>query len=293
MLRRAVLSSIAVLAGFGFSGAIAQPDSCGSDAGQLAPDRLYVAMPCADHPNSQCQVPAESAALKQNVPYHFLYKTSPTDILRSLVVVQLKGVAAQPVAAPVAVSVSRHRLSFACYRNPLKLFRVSIYTNLPHPPDADGDSAGAGVPYSNYDHFNRYGDTSMPSQGVLWQIHTNYSNGAECVSTLETVRRAQFLFTNRDQVPGFFVALGTDVGIKEPVAIAAEINKYNHLQVIVTNYEKPDQTSAQAQTSACIRFVARSYSPALEINLSDLEQKVRTPDLYEKFHPRVWLLQTP
>jgi hypothetical protein len=290
MLRCAVFYSIAAFASLGFSGAIAQPDSCGTDAGQLAYDQLYVAMPCAGQPTSQCLIPVESAALRQNVPYHFLYKTSPTDILKSLIVVQLKGVAAQPVPAPVAVNVSRQRLSFACYRNPLKFFRVSISPNLPYPADADGESAGVGVPYSHYDHFNRYGDTSMPSQGVLRQIHTNYSNGAECVSTLEAVRRAQFLFADRDKVPGFFVALRTDVGATEPTAIAAEINRYNHLQVIVTNYEKQSQ---QSQTSACIRFTARSYGPALEINLSDLEQKVRTLDFYDKFHPRVWVLQTP
>jgi hypothetical protein len=300
MAARAALFGITSLATLGFSGAIAQPNAC-SD---LAPQVLYVLAPCADNLTSHCPVPAQSAMLKQNVSYRFLYKTPPTDILKSLIVVHVKGLASHPVATPVTVRVSRQHLAFACKLtlNPFSKTRYYIDPKLAYPANAENaenafarreppynEAPTAEVDYNGYDHFNRYGDATQPTSGILKQIHANYFNGSECVPTMEAVRRAQFLFIDRDQVPDFTTAFTTEIGITKPTASAdsGEINRYDHLQVIVANYEK------QAQTSGCISFVVRSTGPSLEIDMSDLEEKVRTTDLYEKFHSQVFVLPTP
>jgi hypothetical protein len=282
MARHLGVFGVAFFAIFGFSGAIAQPDSyCSSYASQMAPDTLYIAKACPDDAETRCLVPVPSSGpIQEGILYHFLYMTPRTDIQNSLIVIQVKGIAAQPVPSPASVRLTRHQFSFAC-RSKANIFPRSSFRD-----EVNNDPATQNIAYDSYDRFNRYGYAPQPARGILVKFHTNYFNGSECVSTLETVRRAQFLFTDRDKVPGLWVALATELHLQAPVAVAEDINRYDHLHVIVTNYKK------QPQASGCVSFVARSHGPSLEIDLSDLEEKARELDPIAKFTPRVWVLNS-
>jgi hypothetical protein len=279
MARRVAFFGVTLLLATGFSEAIAQPENyCANYATQMAPNNLYVVMACPNKPGAQCLVPVLSdTQIQRGVSYQFLYKTPQTDVQNSLVVIQLKGIAARPVPTPVAVKLTRQQLSFACYT------KHWTYSNDSFPAPGDNDT----VAYNIYDRFHRYGYAPLSERRVLLKFHTNYFNGSECVSTLEAVRRAQFLFADRPGVATFWVALSTQVGLRAPEAVAAEINQYDHLGVVIANYRK------QPQASGCISFLGRSDSTALEINLSDLEEKAHTVNFVDIFKPKVWIINSP
>ena len=282
MVKRTFLLGVTLLAATGISGAFAQPDSyCATYEGQMAPDTLYLATACPGNTNARCLVPVvPSTTIRKAVTYRFLYKTPRTSIQNSLIVIQLKGVAAQAVPAPVSVKLTRQQLSFACHT------KSWTYVQGPIPDDVDNVSAAPDVAYDVYDQFHRYGFAPRKELKVLLKFHTSYFNGSACVSTLEKVRRAQFLFTDRANVADILVSLWTRFGFGTPTAVAAEINRYDHLQVVLANYKK------QPQASGCVSFVAQSNGPSLEINLSDLEEKAQTANNQERFTPKLWIVNT-
>jgi hypothetical protein len=267
----------------GISGAIAQADNyCTNYSAQMTPDTLYVEMTCPKEVKAEtkakCLVAVTSTTQIQKAKlYTFLYKTPQSGIQNSLVVIQLKGIASRPVPKPVAVHLTRQQLSFACFSS-----HGATFPNDAFPGAADRDA----VDYDKYDQFHRYGFAPKEDRKIFLKFHTNYSNGSECVSTLEAVRRAQFLFADRTNVASLWVALWTQYGLGTPEAVAADINQYDDLRVVLANYKK------QPQTSGCVSFVGQSDGTALEIALSDLEEKVRTPNLLEKFTPKIWVINT-
>jgi hypothetical protein len=280
MAKRTILLGGAALILAGISVAVAQPDnSCTTYNGQMSGSALYVLMACPDNAKAQCAAPVNAGTIIQKgVNYRFLYKTRATEIQNSLVVVQLKAMAAQPVPEPVAIKLTRQQLNFACYTKDNK--------QDPIPADADDVTAAPDVGYSIYDRFHRYGYAPRKELRVLLSFHTSYFNGSACVSTLEKVRRAQFLFADRSNVAGITVGLLTRFGIDTPVAVAAEINHYDHLQVVLANYKK------QPQASGCISFLGRSDGPSLEIDVSDLEEKAHASNDFDRFHPEVFTINT-
>jgi hypothetical protein len=275
-MNRAALLGVAVVAALGTSQALARPDYCSTYATQLTPGTLYVALPCESDPHQVCPVPAGTAPLKENVAYHFLYQTQATNILNSLVVIHVKGVAPQPVATP-PVKLTRQRLSFACKS------RTRIFSRPSYRHEVNNNPQAQEVPYDSYDLFNRYGYAPEPTRGTLFAFHTNYFNGSACVSTLEPTRRAEFLFAEQDNIPGFIVSTATQLGFRKPVATAGPINPYDHLRVIVANYKKAPQATG------CISFVVRTRDKSLQIDLSDLEEKAQMPIYFTR---RSWTLNT-
>lgn len=277
MANRAALLGITVVTALSASQASAQSNYCSTYGALLTPGALYVALPCATDPSKVCPTFADTAPLKKNIAYHFLYKTQATDILNSLIVIHVKGIATQPITSPTPVKLTRQRLSFACKS------RTEVFSKPSYRDQVNNDTRLREVPYDSYDLFNRYGYAPKPISGTLIAFHTNYFNGAACVSTLEPSRRAEFLFTDQDDVPGFLVSTATRLGFKTAPAIAASINQYNYLHVIVANYKK------QPETSGCVSFTAHSTDNSVQIDLSDLEEKVQVPGLFKR---RNWTLST-
>lgn len=282
MSARTALAGTAAIIGIAINfAAAAQPDDyCTRYESQMAADTLYVVTTCPGKTHARCFVPVSSGTtLGRGITYRFLYKTPPSDIQNSLIVIKLKELAAQPLPAPAAVSLVRHQLSFGCY------FKYWIVSREAIPSNPENDAAPT-VAYDKYDQFNRYGFAPPPARTVLLKFHTNYFNGSACVTTRERVRRAQFLFTNQSNVVDFTASLGTRFELSTPPAIAAEINRYSRLQVVVANYKK------RLQTSGCISFAGRGNGQSLEIDLSDLEEKARAQSDLDRFSQKTWAITT-
>lgn len=203
--------------------------------------------------------------------YRFLYKTSTDSTnVNSLVAINVKQLDISPRGTPSPVRLRRYPFHFACVG-----FRNDV--SLPGWPGKEVQGRNLpSIPYDKYDQFHRFGFTSPEETALLKKFHVSYFNGQECVSTTDAIRRAQFLFTDRQDYHGPFVALAFRFGAYTASANAQSLEtiaKYERLKVLVSNYSRP------ANTAGCFSFTTRAgaaKSIKLDVTVSDIEQQVRS-----------------
>ena len=250
-------------------------------------ESLYTIVNCGNHTSClwkvvapggggallQRMLRAEIDALQRGQTYQFLYRTSPTPIQNSSVVIKIRQTGSKPLPGS-PVQLRRYALALRLRSSAVVLsgprgLRISSATKLTRPR--------CRIRHVQ-DQFHRYGPTSAAEHRMLQtNLHTRYNNGQGCVSTLEDIRRAQFLFQDGRSIPGRPVAfLGRVSGTTAPgPATAAEseqIRQYERLKLVVSNYRK------NLNAPGCFAFALQAGSAStlsLEFTMSDLERQVQ------------------
>jgi hypothetical protein len=276
-----ISSSLLVFVGASVAGHAAPNDAyCKRFASSMSPDTLYIANCTGD---ASCLQPVQaSGQLQSKKPYRFLYSTGATGIKNSMVVVQLKHVGSSPQQKPADVQLARDALNFACVG-----FRKNVYRQS-WPGNVDSEEALPALPYDKYDQYHRRGYTSRSEAQYLHDdFHTNYFDGDACVSTLEPVRRGQFLLFARrdvsDRTSSLINRFGGSVG--ESVADDTVVKRYERFKIILTNYQK------ESQASGCFSFSARGDGAELEVSLADLEEKAKYGTIFDRHTLKTWNFQ--
>lgn len=260
--------------------ATAQPNQfCQIFSDTMDSDALYVAN-CKDSANCLQKVMTDFSGnallqgvdgqrhkLKKAQSYNFLFKTLPGGMRNSLVVIQVKQMDVQMRNQPSDVRLQRYALNFGCFRR---------QTNVPLPqwPPEDVHNLPS-VPYDSYDEFHRNGFTSSDEDRRLRAFHVRYFNGSTCVSTLEPVRRAQFLIHDPQHYAGRTGTFFAHLGVYTTPANAQELDavrKYEKLKIIVSNYSRPDLREG------CFAFSTRAGGPKstrLDLVVRDIERQVQ------------------
>ena len=283
MYKQGLLASFAALATC-IASAQAQPDEyCRLLAPKMESNKLYVAT-CLNGPSCLSTVVSSAGGavlqgsdgqqhqLNPGQNYRFLLKTATDGTnVNSLVVIQVKRLDATSRGAPAPVRLRRYPLDFACVG-----FNRGGASVPEWPPSEVHGRNLPSVPYDKYDQFHRYGFTTPDETDRLRQFHVSYFNGQSCVSTTDPIRRAQFLFTDRQDYHGYVVSAVTRFGIFATEANAQSLetmSKYEDLKVLLGNYRRPPNTAG------CFSFSTRAgavKSVRLDLTISDIEQQVRT-----------------
>ena len=217
MYKQRLLASFAALATC-IASAQAQPDEyCRLLAPKMESNKLYVAT-CLNGPSCLSTVVSSAGGavlqgsdgqqhqLNPGQNYRFLLKTATDGTnVNSLVVIQVKRLDATSRGAPAPVRLRRYPLDFAC---------VGTSTEAA-PRCRSGRQARCtaeicpAFPTTSTIQFHRYGFTTPDETDRLRQFHVSYFNGQSCVSTTDPIRRAQFLFTDRQDYHGYVVSAVT------------------------------------------------------------------------------------
>ncbi len=209
--------------------------------------------------------------LKKGEHYNFIYKTPSGGLPNSLVIVQVKQLDSTPrtTVAPSPVRMRRYGLGFVCYRQQRDASRPEW------PPATVRGSDLPEIAYDKYDQFHRDGFTSSEEDRFFHNnIHLSYFNGQTCVSTLDPVRRSQFLFHDHKNFAGRFDQFLISLGAGATKANAEELDtvrKYERLKVLVSNYRRG------ANPQGCAAFSTRAggaNSTRLDVVVRDIEQQV-------------------
>ncbi|HWV40408.1 hypothetical protein [Pseudorhodoplanes sp.] len=203
--------------------------------------------------------------------YQFLYKPQNPVASNSLVVVQVKRLETSSGSEkPVPVELRRDAVRFACVgRN--RSASVEAW-----PPEGVSGHAAPKIGYTSYDRFHRYGFTNADDMTLLRKFHVRYFNGQSCVSTLDPVRRTQFLFHDHMNYPSRPFAFAARLGLYVNEANAQQldaIKRYERLRVILTNYQQA------ASSQGCFEFSVRTgpATAGIDLGLRDLERASRVP----------------
>jgi hypothetical protein len=199
--------------------------------------------------------------------YQFLYKPLNPVASNSLVVVQVKRRETQSGSEkPAPVELRKDAIRFAC------VGRNRSASVEGWPPEGVAGRAAPNIGYASYDRFHRYGFTNADDMTLLRKFHVRYFNGQTCVSTLDPVRRTQFLFHDHLNYPSRPLAFVARLGFYVSEANAQEldaIKRYERLRVILTNYQR----AASAQ--GCFEFSVRTgpATAGIDLVLRDLESQ--------------------
>lgn len=253
---------------------------------QMADDTLYVAS-CSGRDNCIEKVVTDLSGnsmllkndgtvqqLLKGLKYDFVYKTLPSGLPNSVVVIQVKQIDA-PVKTSLAASpvgMRRYGIDFACFRGK----RGDAV--LPQwPPEVVRGRDLRLMPFEKFDEFHRQGSTSADEDDFMRSnLHFRYFNGQACVSTLDPIRRAQFLMNDPKDFAGkiqsFFISLGMSP-VKPNEDSVAQVKKYDRLKILVSNYRRG------MSPQGCVQFSSKAGRPEstrLDVVLRDIEQQVQT-----------------
>lgn len=261
----------------------AQPDKyCAQLQSSMEPGQLYQLI-CK---NRHCflQIYFPGATIPSGTTQRLLFKTAPSPVQNSLVVVQLKYVAFSPRATPSAVRLVRQPLDFARYFK--YFFSFSPYREMHDgiekamPADLDDVEHAATVSYTGYDDYHRYKTAPDAESRILKAFHVNYFNGARCVRTFDDLRRPQFLFEDRENAGWRRSVAATLIPDLIDQAAASEVLQYQRLEVILSNYQK------QPGTSGCFSFPVQGIGASVTVSISDLEENARA----NRLDPTTWII---
>jgi hypothetical protein len=249
---------------------------------QLEPDTLYVAnctgqSSCLEKVTDVGGLSALLSAdgsthqLEKGKRYNFIFKVPQGGMPNSLVVVQVKQVDLIPkrVAEGSPVRMQRYRIEFACYR------RHRDATSPQWPPEGVPGRNLPSISYSAYDEFHRNGFTNADDDRLLTtKFHVRYFNGQTCVSTLDPVRRAQFLMHDTNNFAGRTESFLVKLGAYSLPANAGDdaAKQYERLKVVLSNYRRA------SDTQGCFGFstkAGRSESLRLDVVVRDIERQVQ------------------
>jgi hypothetical protein len=205
--------------------------------------------------------------------YNFAYKTPQGGLPNSVVVVQIKQLDVTPRTSiePSPVRLRRYGIDFACFRS------QRGDASLPQwPPEGVRGRDLPAIPYAQFDEFHRQGFTSADEDRFLREnLHFRYFNGQTCVSTLDPIRRAQFLMHDPQHFATKIDTLFISLGMSPTKANAQEfetIRKYERLKILVSNYRRG--TNPQG----CVAFSSKAGRPEssrLDVVVRDIERQVQ------------------